>query len=102
MTGMTAQLPDTVRYEGQDYDLTGINGDGLFEPLDHGMRPFGQHSECERGYVANYAVKGGRLLLEEVDINLRGEAPLLHGVVPSGLASDGDNITCRFRTTAAF
>ena len=41
LNSMTAQFPDTVNHRGSEYALTGINGDGLFEPRDHGMRAFG-------------------------------------------------------------
>ncbi len=85
-----AQLPDAVNFRGSEYSLTGINGDGLFEPRYHGMRTFGEHSACERGYVAKYAVKGDRLFLEELDITLGDEKPPLHGVAPSGPSTEHD------------
>lgn len=77
-----------MNYRGSEYSLAGINGDCLFEPRDHGIRNFGEHSACERGYVAKYAVKGDRLFLEELDINLGTEKPRLHGAVPSGSGTE--------------
>ena len=60
------------------------NGDRLVEPCDHGTTTFGEHSAYERGYVAKYAIRGYRLFLQELDINLGSEKPKLHGSVASG------------------
>ena len=46
-----------------------------------------ERDDCNRGYVASYAVTGQRLFLEELKINLANEKPSLHGAI----ASAGDD-----------
>ena len=80
---MTTQLPDIVDYKNKDYDLAGISNDGLFQPKDYSMRPWGERDDCNRGYVASYAVVGQRLFLEELKINLEDDKPPLQIAVAS-------------------
>jgi hypothetical protein len=69
-TTMTAQISDTVRYGGHDYDLAGINGEGLFEPSQQGLAPFARSTACWRGYFCEYTIEGGVLLLDALHIAL--------------------------------
>lgn len=66
---MTAQMNDRIFYEGEWYDLAGINGEGMFEPSEHGMEPRSNCSACWRGYVAVYEVRDNHLLLNTLYIN---------------------------------
>jgi len=85
---MTAQVSDEVLFEGAVYQLTGIDGEGLFDPTDHGLEPQPSCTACWRGHVCYYEVRDGRLLLSAVDISLKpleGSAPPprpLYGVAP--------------------
>jgi hypothetical protein len=88
---MTAQISDTFRYRGQAHALAGINGSGLFDPVQHGIRPAAVSTACWRGYHCRYEVADGMLLLTEVYLGLgeedlataeRGEGPKLFGKVP--------------------
>jgi hypothetical protein len=79
---MTAQFSDPVEYRGQSYVIAGINGEGLFDPAEHGMKPVGKCTACWRGFVCTYRVDGQRLLLDRLAICLEGPAAALFGVQP--------------------
>jgi hypothetical protein len=34
---MTAQIPDTVEYDGRSYAIVGVDGSGLFDPRGGGF-----------------------------------------------------------------
>jgi hypothetical protein len=79
---MTAQFSDSASYRGKDYSIAGKNGEGLFDPSEHGMKPVGRCSACWRGFVCAYRVEGRALFLDRLSIYLDGAAPDLFGVQP--------------------
>jgi len=92
---MTGQIPDAMRYAGEDYSLVGVNGGPLFEPATYGLTAGVLSTACWRGYVATYGLSGDRLILSDLEIGLLDEdrnyipvagAPPLFGTPPS--ASD--------------
>ena len=50
--------------------MAGVNGQGLFDPLDYDLRPFPRITSCWRGYVCEYRVFSNRFLLNKLKINL--------------------------------
>jgi len=70
---MTAQITDRVLYNNHTFYIAGINGEGLFDPADHGITPFPNCTACWRGFDCGYAVDTDTLRLREVEIAL-GEA----------------------------
>jgi hypothetical protein len=72
---MTAQINDIVFYRGLEYDLAGINGNGLFDPAEHGMRPVMISTGCYRGYFCAYEVVDGVLRLQDLHIRLPEDGP---------------------------
>lgn len=64
---MTAQIPDTVLFEDQTYNLAGVEGEGLFKPAQYGLEVVMASTACWRGYLCTYAVAEDRLLLEAID-----------------------------------
>ena len=88
---MTAQANDTIRYRDADYQLTGIKGEGLFTPHDHGIFVRPMHTGCWRGYIVHYAIVDGELQLDRAEMQLmqppgdasKREAPLLFGKPPA-------------------
>lgn len=61
---MTAQINDTVFHRKIDYSLAGISGEGLFDPEQHDFKLSRTFcSACWRGYVADYSILDGQLLL---------------------------------------
>src|SRR5262245_43548610 len=88
---MTAQTSDKVFYRDTAFSVAGVNGSGLFEPSEYGIRPAMISTACWRGYHCTYEVAGGSLLLAKVNLGLaeedraaaeRGEGPRLFGRVP--------------------
>ena len=82
---MTAQIPDSVGYEGTEFAIAGINGSGLFDPLAYDIRPIAPSTANWRGYVASYEVRGERLHLDRLTIGKDSRdipLPALFGVSP--------------------
>jgi hypothetical protein len=99
---MTAQIPDTVSHGNVKYVIAGVNGSGLFEPEDHGLRPNATSSANWRGYVCSYTVREDSLFLERLIVGLEAEdesqhpiPPVLFGVKPTTRA-DGHEAEYRF------
>lgn len=89
---MTSQIPDVVVLEGVEHELVAVDGTGLFQPYDHGLRPVGTSTANHRGYQARYAVRDARLLLDSVvDVGLEAarqgapldELPRIAGIAPT-------------------
>ena len=76
---MTSQIPDEFRYNGEIYDLVGIDGTGLYSPSDFGMQPFSTCTACWRGYMMKYDCIDNKLLLVGMEVNSR-DAPEVNGV----------------------
>lgn len=64
---MTAQIPDTVRVDGQVYDLVAARGHGLFDPAAHGLAVVMASTAAWRGYVCAYELAGDLLRLDRLD-----------------------------------
>lgn len=79
---MTMQIPDSVFYRGQTYDLTGQEGDGLFTPSALGLEPLWMSTGCYRGYMCEYKVVDGELVLTGLAVRVEGGRPALFGVEP--------------------
>lgn len=78
---MTGQIADEFRYNGEMYDLVGIDGDGLLSPTDFGMIPRAGSTACWRGFQMFYNCVNGELLLEQMNLNTQ-EAILVNGIEP--------------------
>ncbi|KIA64702.1 hypothetical protein [Nocardia vulneris] len=91
---MTAQFPDSILFQGDSFDVTAIDGTGLFDPGAHGLEPKWIHTGCYRGYICHYAVVEQRLVLREHHIRTEDEPPRLEGVPPQ---QDKDGSSCHYR-----
>jgi hypothetical protein len=84
---MTAQISDVVIYNGVDHSITGLAGEGLFDPFQVGWRPVAMSTACWRGFHCSYHVADERLLLDRVTIGLEHKPdeppPLLFDHVPT-------------------
>lgn len=85
---MTAQFPDMVSYRDRSFVLAGIDGNGLFDPLAHGLSPKGKCSACWRGFVVEYVVADGQLDLVRLNLSTDENPPLLFGVAPQAKGND--------------
>jgi len=67
---MTSQIPDTLLVDGQEYSIAAINGDSLFSPDDYGLTPAHTFTACWRGWLCQYALADGWLVLDNLRMNL--------------------------------
>ena len=80
---MTAQISDSVFFEGQEFQIIGIEGSALFSPVDFGMQPEMRCTACYRGFHVKYELADGSLYLKELYITeANGKAAPLGGVSP--------------------
>lgn len=88
---MTAQIHDSFLFKDQEYSIVGVNGQGLFCPMDYGLDPLGLCSACWRGFLCQYFLKNGRLYLNWLRINRSYDAqtaPVVNGVHPESPPED--------------
>jgi hypothetical protein len=60
---MTAQIPDTFLFKGDEYSLIGVKGGDLASPEQFGMEPEMMHTACYRGFYAAYELTEEALYL---------------------------------------
>ena len=65
---MPAQIPNTVIYQGEQYDIVATCGTMLPEPMDFGMVPAAPHAACDRGFVAGYELCEDGLFLRSLTV----------------------------------
>ena len=70
---MTAQISDKVLYQQKSCAIAGINGSGLFEPLQYAIKPVAVSTACWRGYYCTYEVADKSLFLIQINIGLSKE-----------------------------
>jgi hypothetical protein len=78
---MTAQTPDYVRYQDEQYDIVGVKGSGLVEPRKMGITHFIMSTGCWRGHYCTYKIAAGQLFLAEMAVGY-DEALPIDGIVP--------------------
>ena len=78
---MTAQTPDQLQYEGEDFTILGDPARIGFDPRDYGLVPVPRDMGNHRGYWCRYAVSGGRLILDALHVNCaRDRLPSVNGI----------------------
>jgi hypothetical protein len=88
---VTAQAPDTIRVDGTEWAVVGIDGQGLFDPAAWGLQPIPLSTAEWRGFVARYVVEDDRLRLAHLSIGLAGDAAAAAiDRLPGVLTSTGD------------
>lgn len=80
---MTAQIPDTFLFNGEQYSLIGISGGDLVSPDQFGMEPEMLHTACYRGFYTTYELTGGILYLRELTLREKnGNYLPIEGIEP--------------------
>jgi hypothetical protein len=64
---MAAQLPDKILYDGQQMDLYSNPLEPLWTSTKKKRPSFIWSSECSRGYIASWEIRGNQLLLKDID-----------------------------------
>lgn len=80
---MTAQIPDTLLLQDQKLSMVGVNGSGLFDPLQYELQPLPRITSCWRGYVCTYKTLHNRLLLATLEVNLGHTGQPLNDIQPA-------------------
>jgi len=78
---MTGQIADEFCYNGETYDLVGIDGEGLYTPDDFRIHARAGSTACWRGYQMIYDCIDGELLLDQMNVNT-DNAPPINGIEP--------------------
>jgi len=95
---MTAQIDDLFRYKRNDYSVSGISDEPLFEPVLLDLNPKGSCTACWRGFQACFALSGSRLILDRLGVNLyksgdgyiRDPGPTINGIKPTCKSGEYD------------
>ncbi len=83
---MTAQVPDTVIYQGEQHVVAAFSSGEPFVPSDAGYMPVAATTACWRGYVCGYEVRDASLLLDELWVNHQPQvAPISRRLQPPNL-----------------
>ncbi|MBD2616502.1 hypothetical protein H6G94_35690 [Nostoc punctiforme FACHB-252] len=81
---MTSQIPDTFLYNGEEYQLVALAGEGLITPQDYGMQPQMLETACYRGFYSTYEITDEGLFLTQMVIGeVKGRHKPIQGVMPS-------------------
>lgn len=89
---MTAQIGDTVIYQDRDFSLAGINGDGLFDPKQIGLKVVMISTACYDGFYCTYTVEDDSLFLTRLTVGFEendrllaenGEGPMYWDKLPN-------------------
>ena len=82
---MTGQIPDIVIFDKKSFELVGVKGEGLYEPLDFGLIPRSPHTANWRGFVSTYEVAENILFFKDLEVNIKDERknyPEINGIMP--------------------
>lgn len=79
---MTAQMTDTCLFQDQKFSIVGVNGNGLFDPANYDIQPRPRITSCWRGYVCTYKTLYNKFLLDQLQLNLDEEGPVINNVQP--------------------
>jgi hypothetical protein len=78
---MTAQTPDLLIYQDEQYAIAGVNGTGLITDEEMGGYSPIMASDCWHGYYCTYAIEDNRLFLVELAVG-SDETQAVDGIVP--------------------
>jgi hypothetical protein len=80
---MTAQIPDKVIYQNDEYIIAGVKGLGLVTPDQFGITPTLQwlSSANWRGFYTTYTLENGTLYLTEMGVGSDNYPPI-QGILP--------------------
>lgn len=77
---MTAQIPNKLFYNGEQYSIIGGAGSIDFKPQDFGLSPSMVSTACWSGYWCDYEISDGWLFLKNLYIYTDGDYPPFNGV----------------------
>lgn len=78
---MTGQITDQFKYDGEIYELVGIDGESLYAAEDFGITTQMASTACWRGYQASYNCVNGELILDSLQVRTNNKITI-NGVAP--------------------
>jgi len=78
---MTGQITDQCKYEGEIYELVGIDGESLYAAEDFGITTQMASTACWRGYQTFYDCVNGELILDSLQVRTKNKITI-NGVAP--------------------
>jgi len=87
---MTQQATDLFYYEGNQLQVIGITGTGLYTPEKFGIKTRSASTGCWRGYIMRYEIKDNQLFMEGFWVKtLEGiEPPMINEIIPSQITKE--------------
>ncbi|GEM_PF-5450205 len=67
---MTRHLSDEILLDGENFLITQVCAEGMFDPNAHGISTQSSSSACWRGYQATYEILNGRVYLIQVHVSV--------------------------------
>ena len=74
---MTVQTRDRIHYDEEEFTLIGVDGEGLFDPADYGVKVIPISTACWRGFYCVYSIIDNALYLRETYLGLDKETERL-------------------------
>jgi len=65
---MTSQIPDIFKFNGEEFDIVGIDGPDLFDPNNEGFKPQMTTTACWRGFQLKFGANNKEIYLDEMSI----------------------------------
>lgn len=87
---MTGQISDQFKYEGELYELVGIDGESLYSAEDFGITTQMASTACWRGYQMFYDCVNGELILDSLQVRTKDKISI-NGVDPKETVDEDGN-----------
>ncbi len=94
---MTGQITNQFKYEGEVYELVGIDGESLYTAEDFGITTQTASTACWRGYRTFYDCVNGELILDSLHVRTEDKI-VINGVVPNESEELAENSWAFFNT----
>ncbi|MFX0091510.1 MAG: hypothetical protein ACFFBD_07080 [Candidatus Hodarchaeota archaeon] len=78
---MTAQISDIFKFNGEEYDIVGLDGPDLFDPNKEGFEPQMASTACWRGFQLTFEANNGFIYLNEMSIR-QEKSKVFNGIKP--------------------
>ncbi|MCG8016209.1 MAG: hypothetical protein JAY97_08340 [Candidatus Thiodiazotropha sp. 'RUGA'] len=91
---MTAQASDIFIYKDDHFNLVAYSNGEPFDPTSYGYSPVMASTACWRGYLCEYKIENGELLLDKLYINHQeSDLPVLQKKQPPNLNGSVASVT---------
>ncbi|TFH05051.1 MAG: hypothetical protein E4H14_13500 [Candidatus Thorarchaeota archaeon] len=96
---MTGQISDQFKYEGDVYNLVGLDGESLYTADDFGITTQMASTACWRGYQMFYDCVDGDLILDSLHVRTKDKITI-NGIAPKEGQDDNFMFNCIYENLA--